>query len=930
MNSSSLLPAMSAELDFSDYLKSIRQHYEKWWELYTLIDATGQEQPKPQTSPFDFDLEQSDKRAERLPALEGVRKYASEHILLVGRPGSGKSTTLARLLLEEAASTSKIPVLVELRYWQTSIVELICSTFKRHDCFISEAELEKRLDQNRFLFLFDGVNELPSEQARSQLSAFRIQHAKLPMIFTTRDLSLGGDLGIEKKLEMKPLNETQMCEFVQSYLGEAQGEQLLHQLKGRLRELGQTPLLLWMLCEVVQQSPISQLPENLGGIFKVFTQSYKLSAVRKHEVAALKGDVRPLSDRRLWGTALQRLAFTMMQGETDVDFRVVIDRTEAEHELAKLFEQELSPSKIARDCLDDLLNYHLLQIKAGDNIEFRHQIIQEYYAAEALLLRLKSSSEDELKCNYLNYLKWTEPIVLMLALLKDDGKALQIVKWGLDVDLMLGARLAGAVRPELQKQALEITVKASEKIFPEAQDWFKLKLLKKIASKVVVDQLVPFLDPGYINYRVRDEAYFSLLDIAPEVILKNRRNQKSVEWKPKSPQIPLDNFARKLPDADNIDYQTIVLELIEEISHFDPFIYRSAAYRLRNLSAKENVAELLDKEYLQILVERLEDPDLWLRWRIALTLWNAATEKVIPLLHPKLSHQDPDIGLCAALVLSKYGCQDSIPGLIKLTYPESLVNHPDPHEILDTVAYAFTKIFEKVEKEGKATAKHLEAITKHLPELLNLLSTPQGESIFRAILSIQNRCKFYNYEIYVKPKSLTTAQQDSVVSENYNKALDCISNVGKTIERNPSSFGGMGEEALRDVFLAALNGMYPGQVTGETFNRNGKTDILLRVDNRNILIGECKFWGGKQKLKETLDQLLGYATWHDDQLALLFFSRNKNFTSVRDQIPEGIGEHSSLIREEDHPTVDFFYIIRHPDDFDRELKLAVFAFDIPF
>ena len=60
-------------------------------------------------------------KTERLPVLAELRKYALEqleHVLLVGRPGSGKSTALARLLLEEAEQAiedqqAKIPVLLE-------------------------------------------------------------------------------------------------------------------------------------------------------------------------------------------------------------------------------------------------------------------------------------------------------------------------------------------------------------------------------------------------------------------------------------------------------------------------------------------------------------------------------------------------------------------------------------------------------------------------------------------------------------------------------------------------------------------------------------------------------------------------------------------------------------------------------------------------
>jgi predicted NACHT family NTPase len=48
--------------------------------------------------------------------LQGLLKYAPEHVLLVERPGSGKSTALVRLLLNEASKRKeqKIPVLVEM------------------------------------------------------------------------------------------------------------------------------------------------------------------------------------------------------------------------------------------------------------------------------------------------------------------------------------------------------------------------------------------------------------------------------------------------------------------------------------------------------------------------------------------------------------------------------------------------------------------------------------------------------------------------------------------------------------------------------------------------------------------------------------------------------------------------------------------------
>ncbi len=464
-------------IDVQPYLQSIAKTYEKWWQYYTLTDAEGKQRQVEESAPpmFDFGLmvqtvpkqereQLQQEKVERFSVLDGLRKYAlgekPEPVLLVGRPGSGKSTALARLMLEEALTPSpspnsgrgepkRMPVLVELRYWQGSIAELILNALKRHDLAVPPDQLETVLKQS--LLLFDGVNELPSEAARTELIAFRRNHPRIPMIFTTRDLGLGGDLGIERKLEMLPLTEPQMEAFIRAYIP-GQAEAMLRQLKDRLRELGQTPLLLWMLCEVFQQTPNNQLPSNLGGVFQAFTQMYEESSVRKHEVALLKGDVRPLSDRRLWKKALMAIAAVMMQGKTPVDFRVAIHREEVEKELRRVFPNESFP---VRDILDDLLKYHLLQNQTTDQIEFRHQLIQEYYAAEYLLRLLPTLTDDQLKQDYLNYLKWTEPVALMLALVEEEAQALRVVKLAMDdVDLMLGARLAGEVKPSLQPQTV--------------------------------------------------------------------------------------------------------------------------------------------------------------------------------------------------------------------------------------------------------------------------------------------------------------------------------------------------------------------------------------------------------------------------------------------------------------------------------------------
>ncbi|MGA7933736.1 MAG: NACHT domain-containing protein, partial [Kovacikia sp.] len=436
---------MDGSIDFQPYLSSICHNYGEWWKLYTLTDIegkdTGSSEPNKQTALFDFGLmmqsvnkrepeasqQKKTEKLERRPVLDGLRKswVEAKHILLVGRPGSGKSTALARLLLEEAQQNQgdtgekRISVLVELRSYKTSVLDLIQDFFRRHNLNLEIQQVETLLSQNRLLLLVDGLNELPSEAARQDIAKLR-NHRRVPMIFTTRDLSLGGDFGIEKQWEMLPLTEPQMKEFIRAHLSPEQADAMWRQLQDRTRKFAETPLLLWMLCELFGQ--VEEIPHNLGEVFRTFTRTYENSSIRKYEIAALKGDVQSLSDRRLWFPALKHLAYLMMQGETPVDSRTVISREEAEEKLKALFSEETSPSEVARNCLDDLLKYHLLQIKSGNEIEFRYQLFQEYYAAEWLLQRLPNLTDEQLKYYFLNYLKWTEAIALMLGLLDSQLK----------------------------------------------------------------------------------------------------------------------------------------------------------------------------------------------------------------------------------------------------------------------------------------------------------------------------------------------------------------------------------------------------------------------------------------------------------------------------------------------------------------------------
>ncbi len=165
--------------------------------------------------------------------------------------------------------------------------------------------------------------------------------------------------------------------------------------------------------------------------------------------------------------------------------------------------------------------------------------------------------------------------------------------------------------------------------------------------------------------------------------------------------------------------------------------------------------------------------------------------------------------------------------------------------------------------------------------------------------------------------------------EDYQNILSIIENMTFVMERSPSVFSKMPEEALRDNYLVQLNGQYES-VTGETFNAHGKTDILVKDGVSNIFIAECKIWRGPKIIGEALDQLLSYLTWRDTKAALLIFSHNKDFTGMLASLWGAVQEHPQLKRG---PAFDSEtrarYVFGRADDPNREIILTVMAFAIP-
>jgi hypothetical protein len=168
------------------------------------------------------------------------------------------------------------------------------------------------------------------------------------------------------------------------------------------------------------------------------------------------------------------------------------------------------------------------------------------------------------------------------------------------------------------------------------------------------------------------------------------------------------------------------------------------------------------------------------------------------------------------------------------------------------------------------------------------------------------------------------------LDEFYNHILEVIRAVGRGLERSPGSFSGAEEEVLRDHMLVTLNTHYRGATYAEAFNGEGKTDILIRVYDRNAFIGECKWWAGPKSTVEALAQLFGYTTWQDSRVALIFYVPTKDVAATIEKAKEVFDTSEQFVEWLDSQSEgELRCRVCWPDDPDRTATLTAVFVHLP-
>jgi formylglycine-generating enzyme required for sulfatase activity len=303
--------------------------------------------------------------------------HASDRLLVLGEPGTGKTVALERLAWELCDGPEPIvPVMVRLfQYAGRELTEWIRAFLQRTGQLrlADDRTLNAFLQESpaRFYFLLDGLNEVPPpyrDRLVSELVRWIAAYPRHSVILTSRSQDelwrrLRDDVG--RAVLVQPISDEQARAYLSAHLDE-RVEQLYGQLDDRLRELARTPLFLWLIKEAGAAE--EDLPGNRGELYARFVSRM----LKRDTDRRMDADIAV----RLKQDTLANLAYHL-----GLDQRLSCDRDEAVEIAAQRLDRDLMQ---AEQVIGACARHGLL---AGeDEVWFSpHQTTQEHFAALQLL-----------------------------------------------------------------------------------------------------------------------------------------------------------------------------------------------------------------------------------------------------------------------------------------------------------------------------------------------------------------------------------------------------------------------------------------------------------------------------------------------------------------------------------------------------------------
>jgi len=353
------------------------------------------------------------------PVLQALAEPANKHVVLIGGPGSGKSTLTRYLLLstlEEPghgdeewmkAYRGHIPLLLELREFQLAVGEGHCKSFLDYWHYLGETEgyhldkvwLKERLSSGPSLLLFDGLDEIFSLQKRKKvmraIASFARDYPAAKIVVTSRPIGYPEEIfrtaGF-RHFGIEDLDEERIQQFVAGWFrlilpNDAKGRELRVQRitsaleRPSVRLLAGNPMLLTIMAVIAEKE---DLPDQRSKFFQYAaeTLAHHWEIGKELEDAVLPEGFGLPEKKAL----LSQIAFRLQSGKGGLAGNAISEKALVEKVSTYLAERYGLPpgtsEGLARGLIDKLRRRNYILCLRGSAVYgFVHRTFLDYFCA---------------------------------------------------------------------------------------------------------------------------------------------------------------------------------------------------------------------------------------------------------------------------------------------------------------------------------------------------------------------------------------------------------------------------------------------------------------------------------------------------------------------------------------------------------------------
>jgi predicted NACHT family NTPase len=393
-----------------------------------------------------------------LPALEAVSRYSK--LMLLGKPGSGKTTFLQYLAIEcsddlrsvgdhRKLQANQVPIFIRLKEFAEDIqsdneLNLLKSII--HECRCEGIEKESTLavlTRGKALILLDGLDEVPLslfEKVFREIRKFIQVFYKNQFVITCRTSAHKYRFTGFTEVEIADFKEQQIETFLKKWFvvvarknndeGKSFCNLFIQQLNlpenQRIRELTNTPILLHLLCLFFRIK--MQFPCRLAKLYEQFLNTL---LARWDEIRGVERNNSHFN----FSLADKKKLFAYVAFNTFTQEEYVFTQDKIEELIIEYLSSSSNASQFqidGADCIQKIASQNSLLVERARSIySFSYLGFQEYLTAKYIVDNYQDNNW-QLLTSHIYDERWHQIFLLTVSMLKKPDELLHLMKQKID------------------------------------------------------------------------------------------------------------------------------------------------------------------------------------------------------------------------------------------------------------------------------------------------------------------------------------------------------------------------------------------------------------------------------------------------------------------------------------------------------------------